>query len=97
MSDLTQTTRVSIEFIDPEAEGATEPVVIRVVDYVTGAPIAGARVRVAGGAVRVTDEDGLVDVGDLAKGRSYSLSITATGYKSSADDMLANDSFRLEA
>lgn len=95
MADLTQTTRVSVQFVDPEAV-ESEEVVIRVVDYVTGAPITGATVRVAGGAAHTTDKDGLADVGALAKGRSYSLYVAAAGYQDTANDMLANDSFTLE-
>lgn len=73
-------------------------VTLVVKDYATDAIIVGANVTVTGPAGYVyngvTDALGKIYLGIRSAG-SYSLVATATGYQSSANDFLANDTFTI--
>lgn len=63
-------------------------------DYCTGDRIAGATVQAAGQTV-TTDSGGKCTLRDIVKGQDYEISVSATGYTASDDDLLANDSFEI--
>lgn len=61
-------------------------------DFSTGQPIPGATISV-GNSVHIAGPDGRAYVGLRAASTEYSLRLTATGYRDSDQDELANDSF----
>ena len=83
-------------------EDVTErPVVITVKDYCSGEIVVGANIEVTASGYPatnfITNALGQANLGNLIVGVTYSIKITATGYRDSDEDSLSNDSFTVTA
>lgn len=91
-------TSITISYNDGTGgDVGTEPkdVTLKIIDYCDATAITSATVTVSGNGFSWSgppDSQGLCALGVLQPG-SYSLTITASGYVNSADDLLANDGF----
>lgn len=79
---------------DPMADAApaTTDVVIRIVDYCTGDPVAGAQVYTSLGS-GVTDAQGRLLLRGAKPGQRVEVRVSAQGYQDNQDDALRNDFF----
>jgi hypothetical protein len=71
---------------------ATVDVDLMVRDFCTGDPVSGATVS-AGGQIKTTNAAGVARLLSLTPGQTYDITITASGYVDSDQDLLSNDSF----
>lgn len=79
---------------DPSDPDDPQRVTIRVVDYTSGDPVAGALVTIDGVARGRTRADGTLDAGVLTAGQ-HTLAVAASGYYGTGDDELYNETFTL--
>lgn len=61
--------------------------------YCSDEVISGVTVLLDGEEIGQTDEEGLINLGELEVGTEHELKLIKTGYKSSNEDTLKNDSF----
>ena len=80
--------------LTPEGGGSSETrtITLNIKDYATDVAVSGASVIVDGSSRGTTDSEGNITITDISVG-DHALKITASGYQSSDEDELANDTF----